>query len=130
MDQTVNGLPLPGALCEAIAEGRWCPPAADLLGEVLGDEPEEAYFYDLAEMRRQNAVLTKPDDYFDWVIPGPAGWDRTLMVIIGDLGSDAPIALDYRTSRDRPQVLCLGDAGWVVVAPDIETLLTTLRLGV
>jgi hypothetical protein len=118
-------------LCEAIAEERWRPPAADVLRAVLGDEPDDARFYDLAEMRRQNgSLLSGPDDHFDWVIPGPAGWDRTLMVIIASLGADMPIALDYRQSRDRPQVLYLGDAGWVVVAPDIETLLMRLGLGV
>jgi hypothetical protein len=131
VDQTINGLPLPRALCEAIAEQRWWPPSVDVLRAVLGDEPDEARFYGLAEMGRQNAgLLTQPEEHFDWVDPGPAGWDRRLMVIIGNLGADMPIALDYRRSQDRPQVLYLGDTGWRVVAPDIETLLSRLGLGV
>ena len=93
--------------------------------------PEDARFYDVAEMRRQNAsLLTQPKEHFDWVVPGSAGWDRRLMVIIGNLGADMPIALDYRRPRDRPQVLYLGDTGWRVVAPDIETLLARLGLAV
>jgi hypothetical protein len=131
VEHMVNGLPLPGALCEAIAEGRWRPPPGGVLAAVLGDEPDDVRFYDLAEMRRQNAGLLKEsEDRFDWVVPGSAGWDRRLTVIIGDLGADMPIALDYRRSRDRPRVLYLGDGGWDVVAPDIETLLVRLGLGV
>jgi hypothetical protein len=125
--RTVNGLPLPGALCEAIADGRWRPPTEDVLRAVLGDQPDHARFYDLAEMTRQNAGLRwAPKRYDDWV---PAGWHRRRTVIIGSLGADMPIALDYRQSRDRPQVLYLGLHGWVVVAPDFETFLVRLGLG-
>jgi hypothetical protein len=79
VDQTINGLPLPRAPCEAIAEQRWRPSAVDVLRAVLGEEPEDARFYDVAEMRRQNAsLLTQPEEHFDWVVPGPAGWTAGL----------------------------------------------------
>jgi hypothetical protein len=124
--RTVNGLPIPGALCDAIADRRGRPPAEDVLRAVLGDEPDFARFYDLAEMTRQSArLLIAPKRSYDWV---PAGWDRRRTVIIGSLGADMPVALDYRQSRSRPQVLYLGLDGWVVVAPDAETLPARLGL--
>jgi hypothetical protein len=56
------------------------------------------------------------------------GIDPALAVLIGDLGADMPIALDFRTSRTRPRVLYFGADGWREVAPDIDTLLRRLGL--
>ena len=54
------------------------------------------------------------------------GIDPTKAVLIGDLGTDMPIALDDRASVDAPRVLYLGRGGWLEVAKNIETLLDRL----
>ncbi|MFJ5926387.1 hypothetical protein ACIQF6_27660 [Kitasatospora sp. NPDC092948] len=42
------------------------------------------------------------------------------MRLIGDLGADLPIALDFRT--EPPRVLFIGDGGRRVVAADFDEL--------
>jgi hypothetical protein len=57
-------------------------------------------------------------------------------VIIGDfgLGSDAPIALDYRKNPDYPAVIRLRwsehgkDNHWVEIAPDVKTFIELITI--
>jgi hypothetical protein len=57
--------------------------------------------------------------------------DPRRSVLIGDLGIDMPLALDYQLSDDNPRVLYLPSyaSGWIEVAPDISTLLSKIRRG-
>ena len=64
-------------------------------------------------------------------IPGAQrglGIDPALAVLIGDLGADMPIVLDYRATERRPRVIYFASEGWREVAPDIATLLGRLGL--
>jgi hypothetical protein len=50
-------------------------------------------------------------------------------VLIGDLGTDMPIALDYRVSASDPRVMYLPSyaAGWIEVAPNASAFLAKIR---
>src|SRR6185437_15542285 len=57
--------------------------------------------------------------------------DPKQSVLIGDLGQDMPIALDFALSPDRPRVLYLPSSapGWIEVAADVPTFMELLGLG-
>jgi hypothetical protein len=126
----VGGLPLPQALLQAIGDGRWRPPRdLETIENVFGDEPDGPQFYDLPTIVRQNqsfqrmAPAVACDDGDQGV-----GIDPGLAVLIGDLGADMPIALDYRLSQENPRVLYLGQSGWTEVAEDFDVLVGLLRI--
>ncbi|MEO3975623.1 hypothetical protein [Streptomyces sp. CAU 1734] len=54
-----------------------------------------------------------------FTLPG-LGVDPELALLIGDLGADMPIALDYRRHGLAPRVIYLGSRGWVEVADDFD----------
>ncbi|MDI1461342.1 hypothetical protein QEZ54_10215 [Catellatospora sp. KI3] len=134
VDGTVGGLRLPDALLAAMRDGRWRAPAHEVLARVFDHEPDWPSFYGLDSIAGQN------DPYQQWsaqelskslYIPRPGvGVDNTRSVIIGDLGIDTPIVLDYRLDPARPRVLFLGDRdlGWREITVDIETLISRLGL--
>jgi len=126
----VGGLPLPQALLQAIRDGRWRPPQdLETIENVFGDEPDGPQFYDLPTIVRQNKSFRRmsPEDAYDdgaegvGIVPGSA-------VLIGDLGADMPIALDYRLSLDNPRVLYLAQSGWTEVAESFDALAGLLRI--
>jgi hypothetical protein len=92
-------------------------------------------FFSLQALERENegwpdetlvSYLGKKD-----VAVQPGNIDPAQSVVIGDLGPDRLIALDYRTSKERPSVVYLvgnEEPRWVQAAPDIETLLRMLDL--
>jgi hypothetical protein len=130
---SIGNLAVPRELVNAIDDGRWIPPQDDrIITDVFGDEPDDPRLYDLPTMARQNQRFqSKSQVALASDIPGAQrglGIDPTLAVLIGDLGADMPIALDYRTSETRPRVIYFGADGWHEVAPDIETLLRRLGL--
>jgi hypothetical protein len=130
---SVGGLDLPGALLEAIDGGRWNPPEdADRMRDVFRDEPDWPKFYDVPSMVRQNQFFQNASvAELERDVPGSSGGlgvDPALTVLIGDLGADTAIALDYRLSRDNPRVIYLAEDGWREVAPDFETLCQRLGL--
>ncbi|WP_084432393.1 hypothetical protein [Kibdelosporangium aridum] len=109
---------LPSLLVELVNAGRWrTPDDEDLLHAVFTDEPQSAWFYGLADMTRQNEFFHRmtPEDAFNNT---GIGIDPNHAVLIGDLGADMPIALDYRTSATSPRVLYLAEPGWIEVAKD------------
>lgn len=136
MDESVvriGDLDLPRALLEAIGGGRWNPPKnVDRIRDVFGDEPDWPQFYDLATIGGQNqGFQSMSAAELEEDIPGSCRGldvDPALAVLIGSLGADMPIALDYRLSRDNPRVIYLEDDGWREVAPDFETLCQRLGL--
>jgi SMI1/KNR4 family protein SUKH-1 len=133
----INGLPLPDALRAAIEDGRWAPPADDVLARVFGDEPQGASFYSLDYMAEENRAWPGVEDglpiYLGSPDPSapPGDIDPRASVLIGDLGYDMPFALDFRTSREEPRVvyLSLETGRWVTVAPTAASLLDRLGLG-
>jgi hypothetical protein len=129
----VGGLALPEALLRAIGRKRWKPPTRQqTFVDVFGEPADHSVFYDVAGMIRQNINFQKwsQEDLAKHLgrYEGGVGITPGLAVLIGDLGVDSPIALDYRENRSAPRVLYLRLDGWAEVAPDIETLL--FRLGI
>lgn len=129
----VGGLPLPGSLLHVIAEGRWrAPEDVGIIREVFGDDPDWTQFYDVATMTRQNRSfqLKSQADLEEEIIgsSGALGVDPAHAVLVGSLGADMPIALDYRSSERNPRVIYLASDGWREVAPDFETLCQRLGL--
>lgn len=141
LSELVNGLPLPPSLLEAIHTGRWLAPSIEKLEAafplaVNADEPiQHPVFFDLEGMQREN------DGWSQEILPSyvgqtdgkaqPGDINPVLSVVIGDLGPDRLIALDYRPSDEKPRVVYLTDNDgprWVEAAPDIETLLCRLSL--
>jgi hypothetical protein len=131
----VNGLPLPRHLVTLIEAGRWKAPADRGAVDRLFPENGGLCPYSVAQMAVETQGLFNPR-LFGGALLGvsdpdrrPGDIDPRLAVIVADLGHgfDQPIAIDYRTSRDRPQVVTIqwpGQAGpprWVIVAPDILT---------
>jgi hypothetical protein len=128
----INGWALPPALVAAVGEGRWRAPGPAVLGRVFGEAHEQALFYSPEQMRRENArwpAMTEPG-FLGRPDPArpPGTIDPTRSVLIGDVGPDRPIALDYRGAPQDPPVLYLGAArpGWVRVAASVGELLRLL----
>lgn len=130
---SVGGLALPRALLEVIGGNRWNPPEdVDLIRDVFGDEPDWPQFYDLATMKRQNQFFQNVSaaELEEDIRGSRRGLDvdPVLAVLIGSLGADMPIALDYRPSRNNPRVIYLAGDGWREVAPDFGALCQRLGL--
>jgi hypothetical protein len=132
----INGLPLPPALVGALRGGRWIAPAREKLRAAFPlEKVVQAVFYDVQGMQRENegwcnetqyAYLGERDSF-----TRRGDIDPSRSVLIGDLGPDRLIALDYRVSRERPSVVCLTGGErprWVEAARDIENLLEVLGL--
>ena len=127
----IGSLHLPAALQRAIGEGRWKPPEnASIVANIFGDEPDLVEFYDVEAMRAQNRVFqTKSQADIAEDVPGSdggVGCDPSLAVIIGSLGADMPIVLDYRHDQVRPRVIYLASEGWREIARDFEALSRSL----
>ncbi len=133
LSASVGDMPLPGSLLETIKTGRWRPPQnEDLIRAVFGDDPDWPQFYDLETMARQNRFFqTKSEAQLNEEVVGSSeglGINPALAVIIGSLGADMPIVLDYRVDPARPRVIYLASDGWREVATDFETLKHRLAL--
>lgn len=130
----VYGLPLPVTLTRAIVERRWVPPARTDLRRVFREAPVNPVFYDLSGIRRVNAQWRVETNMAFFGHPDtqspPGDIDRTRSLLIGQLASDCPFALDYRSSLDRPTVVYLHSGGdrWITIARDADDLFARLRM--
>lgn len=136
----IRGLPLPRQIQDAIEGGTWTLPSDTETVERLFTETAsaEGKLYAVKGMISETeAWANEPDEQLAHY-GGPnaeAGGYLTLdperSVLIGDLGYDRPIALDYSLSPERPRVLYLPSTapGWVEVAPDVPSFLERLRIG-
>jgi hypothetical protein len=134
LNHAINGLPLPQTLVDAITEGQWRNPGTDALRRVFREAPVDPTFYGFRRLERENARWRKEDDpaYFgrpDGKQP-PGDIDPEQSLLIGDMGPDLPIALDFRASPDDPRVLYLHSGGdsWITIAASFEELLVKLGL--
>jgi hypothetical protein len=130
----INGLPLPGDLLALMEAGRWKAPTDHSRVDRLFPENGGLCLYSVELMESETRTLFDPQFRFPpWLgVPDPENRpgdiDPRLAVFVADLGHgfEQPIALDYRVSRDRPQVITLrwSEGGrrnrWVFVAPDIK----------
>ncbi|MFB7944014.1 hypothetical protein ACFC6L_03760 [Kitasatospora phosalacinea] len=103
------------------------PRVAEVFDEPAGYRfdlfgPEEVAA-DTAALKREAA---DPELRALWIEPG-LGVDPERVWLIGSLGADLPIALDFRT--EPPRVLFLAVPGWRVVAEDFDALWERLTAG-
>jgi hypothetical protein len=138
----VNSLPLPRELIALMEAGQWKSPGNRPEVDRLFSENGGLYLYRINRMDSETRALFTPHMQGPmWLgtadsINPPGDIDPYLAVLVADLGIgyDQPIALDYRVSRDRPQVITLRwsercDANrWVVVAPDIQSFAEMVQL--
>jgi len=128
----VNGLPLPQPLVRAVHDGRWVAPRPEAQRPVFGESDETALFYSLEMIHRENAEWPgrKGPAFFGHPSRSqpPGDIDPARSVLIGDLGPDCMVALDYRTSIDTPCVVYLKREKplWVRIAESVEELLDLL----
>jgi hypothetical protein len=136
----VHGLQLPPQVQAAIADGAWVlPPDPGLLEGVFTEAPSPgAELYSLDLMVRENDawVDASPEELEQYGGPGSNAADHLTVeprtsVLIGDLGHDMPIALDYSVSPDQPRVVYLPShaPGWIEVAADITSFMAALGIG-
>ncbi|WP_129841609.1 hypothetical protein [Streptomyces sp. RFCAC02] len=126
----VGGLPLPPALVARVRAGSWVAPRADdpVYRAVFHDDAESPLFYDEAKLLAENASWQRLSAAGEFGGPqhGDPGFDPARSVVIGDLGPDRPVVLDYRGSAETPRVLYLGPAGWAGIAASAEELIARL----
>jgi hypothetical protein len=134
-DVLIQGLRLPGVLVRAVREGTWAPPSeGNIIKSVFGDEPEFPEFFGISKMVAENARWSQMS--LDRVFRQPIsqaglGVDSKLSLLVGVLGPDMMIVLDYRVSLDDPRVLYLrysGGVRWVEVASNCTALLDSLQI--
>jgi hypothetical protein len=139
----INGMPLPADLIALIKAGRWKRPTdRSRLDRLFPSEPGvrlELVLYSFDSMQRENKHWVNQTDPMFLGAPdddrSPGDIDPKLSVLVGDLGlgSDQPVALDYRVSRGEPQVLTLDytkgrQTRWVEIAPNIRTFAELMEL--
>jgi hypothetical protein len=135
MEYAVAGLPLPRELVAVIQAGKWSPPAdPQVYIDTFGELPDHAMFYSLGEMIRQNRSWqsSSVEEVFGNPVEGRSvGIEPARSVLIGDLGPDMPIALDFRSSEDNPGVLYQtyrGAVVWLRIADSVCELLERLKI--
>jgi hypothetical protein len=136
----LGGLPLPPGIVSAMLAGHWAFPSSQAgratLEELFGEAPgDQAMLYSLLHMVQENAYWWSAGAEEQQLYgAGGATEERyhaiepARSLLIGDLGHDMPLALDYTANPGSPRVLYLppGAPGWVVVAEHVDTLLRTV----
>ena len=135
MEYAVAGLLLPRELVAVIQAGKWSPPAdPQVYVDTFGELPDHAMFYSLDEMIRQNRSWqsSSVEEVSGNPIEGRSvGIEPVRSELIGDLGPDMPIALDFRSSEDNPSVLYQtfrGAVVWLRIADNVCELLERLKI--
>ena len=117
---------LPASLLALIDAGRWKPPKRTLLEAYFEDMAPEAKFFDTQGMQAATSWWKTEADltYFGQPEGRPA---PTNLVIIGDLGPDQLLVLDY--GANPPRVCYFGtDGAWHLIADSIDLLIVQLGL--
>lgn len=131
----INRLAIPSALTAAMTSGRWPErPDTARLREIFSEELVYPRLYSEDTMRAINASWKNENDE---IYVGqssernpPGDIDPSLSLLIGELGPDQLIALDYRTSSSNPRVLYLTDASsfpWRQVADSVDELIARIN---
>jgi hypothetical protein len=120
---------IPEPILAAMADGRWRLPndTAHLTAAFSEPPTPQARLYSLDYLRGETTMWWSalPEEHEQYGVRGkPVGRYRPVqpgkIVLIGDLGKDLPIALDYAVTPDNPSVLYLPSQapGWIEVVPD------------
>ena len=134
---TIEGSPLPEEIVAAIGRGEWKLPAdPSVTAALFTEQPTPAArLYEPELMASETAAwrATPPEQQKLYGGPGAQaeGYltvDPKSTVLIGDLGYDLPIALDYSASAHQPRVVYLPSRapGWIEVASDASGFLRRL----
>ncbi|MBF9128523.1 hypothetical protein I0C86_05900 [Plantactinospora sp. S1510] len=133
-----DGLPLPPALIDVAQQGRWTAPAGGNYIRIFGEPAYGPVFLKVDQMRRNARWIDEIDydDEFRQLYIGepdpanpPGDIDPQMSLLLGDLGSDQPFALDFRRSMEAPSVVYLDSTmRWVEVAPTIDAFIVELGL--
>lgn len=135
----ICGLPLPREIRDAIDNGTWTLPSDPGTIERVFTQAAApgAKLYAVSSMISETRAWANESEEQLAYYGGPAAdvnghltLDPRKSALIGDLGYDLPIALDYSRSPEQPRVLFLpGSApGWIELAPDVPSFLE--RLGI
>ena len=135
---TIEGHRVPQEIVDAIGRGEWKLPADEpAITRLFSESPTaSAGLYSLELMATENAAwrAAPPEQRRLYGGPGAehegyltAGPESSLL--IGDLGFDMPIALDYSVSPASPRVVYLPSRapGWVEVARDAAEFLRLIK---
>jgi len=139
---TILGLPLPDALADWISRGRWGTDFDHACVDDLFPDNAGLTLYTPAMIDEETRGCRHPEFQIPMWLgehdadspPGDLDPAETLFIADLGLGTDQPIALDYRPSRTRPRVLTLrwsegGSANrWIEIAPDIEAFARMIDL--
>jgi hypothetical protein len=140
-------LQIPSLLEDLVAAGRWPRTAQEQLAQILQPlvspdrvkrlaPDERGIIYLAAPPFRAAGRRADPKDFYNWPSSDPGGIDLDRAIVLGDfgIGSDAPIALDYREDAANPRVLrlrynedCPPLIGrWVLLSPDLASFVAAL----
>jgi hypothetical protein len=138
----IEGHPLPEEIVSAIAQGEWKFPRDDsITASIFTEAPTSAArLYSVELMMTENAAwrASAPDQQQQYGGPGSQAEAEGYLVIdpqssllIGDLGYDLPVALDYSVSPGGPRVVYLPSRapGWIEVARDVPEFLRLIKAG-
>ncbi|MFF2626441.1 hypothetical protein ACFVUN_11785 [Kitasatospora griseola] len=121
------GFNAPVALIRLIEGGTFSPDCDSSRIEEIFRESDSYRFdlYDRSQIVRESCrfregARSDGETRSLFVRPG-LGIDPESTLLIGDLGADMPIALDYRIDLQRPRVLYLGVGGWIEVAENFDS---------
>jgi len=131
----INELPLPAALVQAIRHGVWRTPKNREAWLSLFPDGRivQPMLYPLEKLAGKTPWFTEAGPAYygsrgDGIEPGDI--DPCLAVLIGDLGPDRLIALDYRPSLIEPTVVGLTSGGscWRLIANNIGSFMRASEL--
>lgn len=135
---TINGHTLPPAMVKAICERRWARKApAEQVHSLfpLASYIDQLWLYDIITCASETRSMTdgslrELDEVFALCSGSQNSHvlDPDLALIVGDLGVDSPIALDYRRGPDAPMLVYYVNqtTGWKPIDAGIPWLLDAL----
>lgn len=133
----INGLRLPATLIAAMEDGRWrSPPHAVFQAVFPAEHLERPTLFSLNALPREN-VGWLDDRMCATFLANEAGdWRPGLgrppkILNIGALGTDQPIALDFKGDSANPRVIYLTGSRvlrWRVVAQDLAAFMILMGL--
>lgn len=137
MDIKINKLLLPPVMLDLINTGNWKVPRDKSLLQKAFPKGSivDPHFYDLEMLELENRHWSEEHNIFYLGTKNqdtpPGDIDPNNSIIIGDLGPDRLIALDYRKSSTEPSVIYLTGnekSIWLEAFPEIESMLISLKI--
>lgn len=129
----IGGLAVPDVLVTAIRSRRWPGEIVQAdIEKVFGLPAPRPQFFDVVAMEAANVPWHAGPGVEYVGSPSathpPGNLDTRVSLVIGELGPDQPVALDYRTQPAPQVVVATDDVGspWRVVASSVDELIELL----